>query len=73
MGRYAAIGALLLLSACGTPGGGHCVKVKDLSPAEQSALGGAISQLPANSPIITAMGDYKRMRDESRVCSLITG
>jgi uncharacterized lipoprotein YajG len=62
-------GALLLAGCASSPH--SCVTIKPMTPQEQSALAGAVSSLPADSPIITAMGDYKRMRDESRVCALI--
>lgn len=42
-----------------------CGQVKDI---DQAALASAIAALPADSPIIAAMGDYKRMRDEARAC-----
>lgn len=45
-----------------------CEKVKDYSPAEIKALADAVIRLDKNSPIIPAMGDYKRMRDEARAC-----
>lgn len=47
---------------------GLCLEVKQYSPAELAALADAVEHLPAKSPIIPAMGDYKRMRDESRAC-----
>lgn len=63
-------GALFLLVGCAS-GSGSCVTVKELSPADQAALAAAVGSLPSDSPLIQAMGDYKRMRDESRVCQQI--
>lgn len=62
--------ALLLLGGCA--GASHsCVVVKEMTPREQSALADALGKISTDSPIVTAMGDYKRMRDEARVCQLI--
>src|ERR1700744_6028952 len=46
-----------------------CGTVKPYTPAAQTDLATAIAALPAGSPIIPAMGDYKRMRDEARACA----
>lgn len=64
------VAAMGLLVGCAS-GSHSCVTVKTLTKQEQASLADAVSQLPPDSPIITAMGDYKRMRDESRVCQMI--
>lgn len=45
-----------------------CPAVKNYTPDEQKALAKAVAALPADSPIIGAMGDYSRMRAASRAC-----
>ena len=45
-----------------------CVIVKTYTPAEEKALADAVSALPATNPVITAMGDYRRMREDGRAC-----
>lgn len=52
---------------------GTCLTVKEYAPGELASLGDAIAQLPNDSPIISAMGDYKRMRDQSRACHKTAG
>lgn len=49
---------------------GVCPRVKVYTPAELAALGDAIDRLESSSPIIPAMADYKRMRDQGRACAL---
>lgn len=46
-----------------------CITVKTYTPAEEQALGAAISALDENNPIIPAMGDYHRMREQARACA----
>lgn len=80
MRAIALVAMALMLAACldlpsppAAPGaiaavdvGKVCGQIKDI---DQSALASAIAALPADSPIIAAMGDYKRMRDEARACA----
>lgn len=45
-----------------------CPAVKTYTLDEQKALAKAVAALPADSPIIGALGDYSRMRAASRAC-----
>jgi hypothetical protein len=45
-----------------------CGTVRVYSPAEEKYLAEAVTALPKNSPIIPALGDYRRMREEARAC-----
>lgn len=46
-----------------------CGSVKTYTVQELQALAIAIQALPDDSPIIPAIGDYKRMREEARACA----
>lgn len=48
---------------------GLCLEVK----AAPAGLDEALAPIPADSPIIAAMADYKRMRDQSRACHETAG
>jgi hypothetical protein len=71
--------AFLVLSGCASGGSSSpnpppvsltpvCPAVKTYTPDEQKALAKAVAVLPADSPIIGALGDYSRMRAASRAC-----
>ena len=43
-----------------------------VAPLDDQELAQAFAGLPDNSPLIFAIGDYKRMRDEARACLAAT-
>lgn len=46
-----------------------CPSVKVYSAADQAALAAAVAALPATSPLVGAMVDYKNLRDRLRACN----
>ncbi len=45
-----------------------CGTVKEYSAAEEKALADAVATLDEKSPIVAALGDYRRMREQARAC-----
>lgn len=45
-----------------------CIPLRDYSPDDQKVLATAVSQLPATSPLVSAMEDYGSMRAADRAC-----
>lgn len=45
-----------------------CVPLREYTLEQQGALADAVDALPESSPLIPAMLDYSRMRDQARAC-----
>lgn len=45
-----------------------CLPLATYSPAQETALGGALAALDPANPIVSAMGDYGAMRAADRAC-----
>lgn len=50
-----------------------CGQVKIYSPAESAALAAALEHLDPHNPLVAAIGDYRRMREEARACQASAG
>lgn len=46
----------------------QCLPLKAYSPADQLAIGAALSAVPDDAPLAQAMIDYEHMRDADRAC-----
>lgn len=64
---------LLLLAGCNTTPILLCQSVKPWSDQEQKKMADDVNFLPPDSPLIGAMLDYARMRNEARECQEHSG
>ena len=69
--RILGLFAILMLGACQTPIVTACPPVPAYSLEFQARLANEIHDLPPGSAIGTAIVDYKRLRDQLRICRAI--
>lgn len=45
-----------------------CPQIRPIGNAEMDRIAGAVEALPVDSPLVPVVGDYLKMRDETRAC-----